>query len=530
MIVVYILLFVLCLSFLIMFHELGHFTAAKMFKVYVQEFSIGFGPALIHKKRKKGETYFSLRVIPFGGYVSMYGEDTELKDGQVIDKKRSLEGIKRWKRLVIMFAGVFMNAILALLIFFVYNVSFSNSVIYLGYASVKDDSIAYNAGLRTLDAIAFDEDLDSNKNNYTSSLHLLDRNAIATFENGDNKPVMVYMNQDKVSSFKNLNLVDFLEIYETKAVSEEPRGTVYEADKDLTVTIPYYTEQITFDVKMDAATAFDISFKEEFTDAGFSALHIDNSFTGTDGVSLFKLSDGYARLRFTFDEMTNVISRHPESIRIAKIKTISECRIDLNPSLEADYSKAVAIDATFSNVIFNINSWLFNLDNRPYKMMPHNIIVARSSEGKGLEDFGYSFYLHTVPPLPFFQAIGQSFVDFGRTSTLIVRALITLFSPSTFNSVGGIVAMGFETTSVLKNYGISKYLYIWGALSVNLAIVNLLPFPGLDGWQILVLIIEGITRKKIPDKAKRIVSYIGLGLLFTLMAVLVIKDIFTYIL
>lgn len=89
--------------------------------------------------------------------------------------------------------------------------------------------------------------------------------------------------------------------------------------------------------------------------------------------------------------------------------------------------------------------------------------------------------------------------------------------------------MGFETTSVLQNYGFSKYLYVWGALSVNLAIVNLLPFPGLDGWQILVLIVEGITRKKIPDKAKRIMSYIGLGLLFTLMAVLVIKDIFTYI-
>ena len=158
------------------------------------------------------------------------------------------------------------------------------------------------------------------------------------------------------------------------------------------------------------------------------------------------------------------------------------------------------------------------------------MIINRSSEGKGLEDFGYSFYLHTTPPLPFFKAIGQSFVDFGRTSTLIARALITLFSPSTFKSVGGIVAMGFETTSVLRNYGFSKYLYIWGALSVNLAIVNLLPFPGLDGWQILVLIVEGITRKKIPDKVKRIVSFVGIGLLFALMAVLVIKDIFTYIL
>ena len=86
MTILYILLFVVCLSVLIMIHELGHFTAAKIFKVYVQEFSIGFGPALIHKKRKNGESYFSLRVIPFGGYVSMYGEGVELEDGVQVDE------------------------------------------------------------------------------------------------------------------------------------------------------------------------------------------------------------------------------------------------------------------------------------------------------------------------------------------------------------------------------------------------------------------------------------------------------------
>ena len=526
MIVLYILLFVLCLSFLIMIHELGHFSAAKIFKVYVQEFSIGFGPALLHKKRKKGETYFSLRIVPFGGYVSMYGEDSQLEDGVVVDKSRSLEDIKRWKRFIIMAAGVIMNAVLALLIFFVYNVSFSNSVIYLGYASVKEDSIAYNAGLRTLDAIAFDEDLDSNKNDFSSSLHLLDKYSIATFENGESKPVMVYMNQDKISGFKNLNLVDFMQIYETKVVGEGERGSVMEKDKDVRVTIPYFTDQIVFDFLMNETTSFDISFKTESMSIYHDAITIDKNFTGADGVTITKLVDNYARLEFNFKEM----HYGNEMIRYANILPHQECRIDLNPSLEVDFTKEISVDALFKSLDLTINSWLFNLDDRPYKMVPHNMIINRSSEGKGLEDFGYSFYLHTTPPLPFFKAIGQSFVDFGRTSTLIARALITLFSPSTFKSVGGIVAMGFETTSVLRNYGFSKYLYIWGALSVNLAIVNLLPFPGLDGWQILVLIVEGITRKKIPDKVKRIVSFVGIGLLFALMAVLVIKDIFTYIL
>ena len=85
------------------------------------------------------------------------------------------------------------------------------------------------------------------------------------------------------------------------------------------------------------------------------------------------------------------------------------------------------------------------------------------------------------------------------------------------------------TTSTLQNFGVGMFLYYWGFISVNLAIFNLLPFPGLDGWQLLVLIIEGTTRKKIPEKVKNIVSFIGLALLLILMGALVIKDLVRYV-
>ena len=121
-------------------------------------------------------------------------------------------------------------------------------------------------------------------------------------------------------------------------------------------------------------------------------------------------------------------------------------------------------------------------------------------------------------------------MDFGRSSTLIVRALGTLFTKETWESMGGIVAIGFVSSQTLENFGFGQFLYLWGALSVNLAIVNLLPFPGLDGWQLLVLAIESIFRKKIPNKVKTIVSIVGLALLFTFMIVIVVKDIITFIL
>ena len=96
-------------------------------------------------------------------------------------------------------------------------------------------------------------------------------------------------------------------------------------------------------------------------------------------------------------------------------------------------------------------------------------------------------------------------------------------------SVSGLVGIGFETTSILKNFGVGTFIYIWGLISVNLAIVNLFPFPGLDGWQLLVTAVEGATRKKFPEKIKNIVSFIGIALLFLLMIAIVVKDLFTYV-
>ena len=102
--IVSIVLFIVSLGVLITLHELGHLTMAKLFNVYCQEFSIGFGPALLHKRGKGKETYFSIRAIPLGGYVSMYGEEMELEEGVVVGEERSLEGINGRKPLFLALA------------------------------------------------------------------------------------------------------------------------------------------------------------------------------------------------------------------------------------------------------------------------------------------------------------------------------------------------------------------------------------------------------------------------------------------
>ena len=103
-----ILFAVLLFSILIFVHELGHFLAAKAFKVRVNEFAMFMGPAIL--KWGKGETQYSIRCIPIGGYCAMEGED------EASDNPRAFGSAKWWKRLIILVAGSFMNFIAGLLI------------------------------------------------------------------------------------------------------------------------------------------------------------------------------------------------------------------------------------------------------------------------------------------------------------------------------------------------------------------------------------------------------------------------------
>ena len=100
---------IIIFSFLIFVHELGHFLAAKASGVQVNEFAMFMGPALV--KWQRGETLYSIRCIPLGGYCAMEGEDTDTEN------PRSFQKAAWWKRLCILLAGAFMNFVSGFLIF-----------------------------------------------------------------------------------------------------------------------------------------------------------------------------------------------------------------------------------------------------------------------------------------------------------------------------------------------------------------------------------------------------------------------------
>lgn len=383
-----ILLALLALVTLIVIHEFGHFIAAKIFNVYVNEFSIGFGPLIFSKKRKTGETKFSIRWIPLGGYCSMIGEDIpEMTEEEVaslspsdqelyslyktLPANRKLNGISRWKRCIILLAGITLNFIVGYLLFFFYAIDVPVVYSYENYVQVQEDSLASKAG---------------------------------------------WTNEDIIIGGEYIVTIDNVE-----------------------------TESQPFEISSDSP-------------------------------------EDKLQLYYAFNEALN---QAPSTVN--------------------------------DNVVFNLNT----LDGELIKLT----VPAIDNNGTlSWESIGISFVPITrrTTPSEWFTISGRMF---GEGCGAIFVALGQIFTPEGFSNLGGIISI-VQVSTMASSIGAYYFFGVWALVSVNLAIFNLLPFPGLDGWQFVVTIIEGITKKEIPSKFKTIMTYIGFGLLLTLFVVVTFKDIF----
>ncbi|MDF3294180.1 M50 family metallopeptidase [Streptomyces silvisoli] len=135
-----IVVFAVGLLISIAWHELGHLTTAKMFGIRVPQYMVGFGPTIF--SRKKGETEYGIKAVPLGGYIRMIGMFPPGEDGKIVarssspwrgmiedarsaafeelqpgDETRLFYTRKPWKRVIVMFAGPFMNLVLAVALF-----------------------------------------------------------------------------------------------------------------------------------------------------------------------------------------------------------------------------------------------------------------------------------------------------------------------------------------------------------------------------------------------------------------------------
>lgn len=181
-----ILIAVIVFGILIVTHELGHFISAKLCGIRVNEFSIGMGPALF--KRKKGETQYSLRLFPIGGYVSMEGEDEESTDDRAFNKKPV------WKRIIVVVSGALMNLLTGFILVLLM-MSLSGTLSSTTIAKFENNAESQKTGLAVGDKIVR---INGSKVNIDTDI------VLSLIEDSDGKVSMVVERNHKLVELPNV--------------------------------------------------------------------------------------------------------------------------------------------------------------------------------------------------------------------------------------------------------------------------------------------------------------------------------------
>jgi regulator of sigma E protease len=428
--------FLLTIGVLVLVHELGHFFAAKLFGMRVDRFSIGFPPRAFGKKF--GDTDYCVSWIPIGGYVKIAGMVDESFDTEFLNedpKPWEFRAKPIWQRMIVICAGVVMNILLAVVIFWgiiYYQGKTVRPVTQVGY--VAPESPASKAGFHAGDIIisingktvAYWEEIESAV--YTEALS---GNLTVSFRRGT-EPMTITMTQPLTSAI----LEDRFGLYSTGMAAVV---TSLEAGKP---------------AEKSGLKPGDMIVSVNSEDVSFQSLQ-----------ETIKRSSG-----------------KDVTIRWKRNDVFQDGRI--SPTAEGK------IGVGFSPVYTG-----------PVEQVHFSLLASLP---EGVSDAWNMSWMNL-------KSIYQIFV--GRVS----------FSKSV---AGPIMIAKMATRSA--EVGIISFLGFMALLSMNLAILNIFPFPALDGGHAVFLIYEAIFRREIPAKVKIAIQQVGFVLLLVFMAFVLYNDIIRF--
>lgn len=521
-----IIVFILILGIIVLVHEGGHFFFARKAGILCYEFSIGMGPILWQKKI--GETCYSIRAIPIGGFVSMAGEEVELNpltgykyakvhltDGIVTEieafkdvtvdayeienydlvgtkdakndelyitlkdygtfpisricnvrySKKQIVQIAPYDRLFVnkkllqrfltVFAGPFMNFVLAFFVFFFMGLA-------TGYANYKSTEVSgmventpsYDAGIRDGDEILYIGDVDNLEES------------------------MFYTKWDQISS-----------ALDKFANGEEFSGKINVLYKDsngkLTTTLvnPYvFVQSVQVNFVQDGTNSLVVSeylSKNEDTMSYQAGLRPGDTIVSCNGYEFlnradflryFNTGEGSKNNKFTF-----VVKRGDETITLDEIKT---------------YTKQIFDD--------------------------NNVDVCK-----------VQLYISPTVTRNIGRLIVEPFKEIGTSCTVIFKTLGALFKKNSglgISDLSGPVGIASATVSIVSQGALSVFNWM-AILSVNIGLMNIIPLPALDGGRIAFLGYEAITRRKTNPKVENIIHTIGFMLLMLLFVFVAFNDV-----
>ncbi len=510
-------IFILFLGPLVFFHELGHFLFARLFKVRVEVFSIGFGPKIF--KFVKGGTEYALSLIPLGGYVKMFGDDPLAKDEIPHDlRKISFSYQKKWPRFLIVFGGPLANLVLAFFIYFGLVLT-GEKVPEIRLGSIPEDTIFYEKGLRSGDLIKkYDgrqvfnlADLGMEENNTIKSL-IIERK---------NQEVTVLLGMKGKDFFDNL--LKYPPILrrplliskdgKSYVISTSPNNFDWETSIEIMSNDfgqrPYYLFE--YNEKI---------VSKEYTGEKNPVKEIYLKFSNQN--EFFKELDKYGFL--------------PIDLMVKSLKMNSP----------ADVAKLRAGDILISldkKTIYSFEELRKNLQEIKtsevelvyLRDQKKNIIQIKpsevSEEGKKRKVIGvytagelYPGKFVTLPSPGFWPALVLSY---DRTMEGIIRTLVgfkkLLFGEVSLGNIGGPLAIG-KVASDSYNASGTLFLQLMAFISINLGIINLFPIPILDGGHIMFIIIEILNRGPVSRKKMEMAQQVGLSILLMLMVGAIFND------
>ncbi len=533
--------FVILLGFLVFVHELGHFLVARWCGVRVETFSLGFGKKIIQIKR--GDTTYCVSIVPFGGYVKMFGFEEEV-EGQMTEaeKKFSFSRKKLWQRFLIVLAGPLMNFVFAIVIFAMVSLM-GEEIRQPVLGDVREETLAYTAGFRSGDEILsvngvqtktwdqFQEALNTSANVKTffqvrrkgdgaesisqpiqlEAVPVLKPNenilslreyiaGVDGFSQNSRAPFIGVIPHSSAENFGLLSGDRLLKInkrglsyfrqIENFLIAEKGQNIELEIERGMDK--PPKTLKLSGQLgSISSLTAFGIELPDLYL-----AKIVDGSPAEKAG-----LLPGDRILRINskkvvvWDDVLNAIKGFSGegTVQLVVSRNGEEKSFDLVPKLTSHTTLQGMEDKRFT---IGIIQWM--------TIAPPvtELVQARNPVEAFLRGWKRTYEVTLMTGLSF------------------VRLFQGAISPK---NIGGVISIAQVSSETFK-MGITHFLQLMAIISVNLFAINLFPVPVLDGGHLLFYVIEGLRGAPLSMKNMEIAQQVGLVVLVGLMALSLFND------
>ena len=424
-----ILSFIFVLSLLIVVHELGHFTVAKIFGIGVERFSIGLPPKLFGKKI--GDTEYVLSAVPFGGYVKMTGQDDFTIEQNEEIGPGDYRGKPAYVRMAVLFAGSFMNLAAAVIIFFLLFLSEGVPETSTRIGAVEPGSVAAQIGIASDDRIVGVNGKNVKRMEDVFIPVYTEKRTVLSLSDSMGKIREVVVPR-KIGEKEDFGIVPWIEPKVGAVISGSP------ADK--------------------------------------AGLRAGDVITVIDSVGL---SGWY--------DMNRIIRANPgKRMMFTILRDGSTLQIPVTPALK----------------------FATRHDGGKERFGQIGVRIPTGNRKTGTAD-------------AFIQSLRQTWFFAKSTLDFFIKLVTGRMSPKLLGGPVMIAEMAGESA----RSGFATLLGFTAFISVNLAVLNLLPFPVLDGGHIATIIVETVMRRKLSLKARMAIQQAATVILLFLMFYVTFNDI-----